>query len=304
MKFTPALTLAAVLFCPASAFAINAVMYQPQLRDMSMTDQQWSTMLAQLKQQGIDTLVFQWSRYGDAFAGGESQHWLEGKARLVKSSGLKLVLGLAADDRFFERQNQPLTALESYFNLLRARDVAVATRWTQVLGAENIAGWYISSELDDRRWRSPDMQQAAQAWLTKTHESLVSVADKPVAVSSFFAGNMSPDGYQKWVTTLSHSGVKIWVQDGAGTGVLTPAARALYRQTQSSGEVIELFRQDKNTAHFSAEPVATAEQKRLMSIKPAAGQDRVYFSLRYLDVASGILQYRNVPQASVKTDVK
>lgn len=304
MKFTPALTLAAALLCPTYALAINAVMYQPQLRDMSMTDQQWKNILGQLKQQGIDTLVFQWSRYGDAFNGGEPQHWLENKAMLVKDSGLKLVMGLAADDKFFERQNQPLSALENYFNGLRARDAEVAARWKLVLGEENIAGWYISSELDDRRWRSPEMQQAALAWLTKTHESLAAVADKPIAVSSFFAGNMSPDGYQKWVTNLSHSGVKVWVQDGAGTGVMTPQARALYLQTNSGGQVVELFRQDKNAAGFSATPLDSSEQRRLLETRPPAGKDRVYFSLRYMGAAAGILQYRNSPPVNIDAEKK
>ncbi|WP_193216223.1 hypothetical protein [Buttiauxella massiliensis] len=50
---------------------------------------------------------------------------------------------------------------------------------------------------------------------------------------------MTPDSYRKWLTTLSHSGVKVWVQDGAGTQMLTDAERALYLKAPSAGKVID-----------------------------------------------------------------
>lgn len=281
--------LTALLLVAPFANAMNAVMYQPQLRDITVTDAQWQSVLSKLKGQGIDTLVLQWSRYDDAFRDGKSRAWLEQKAQLTAANGMKLVIGLAADGRFFERQKQPLPALENYLNRLRANDVAVAKRWVDVLGDKSIAGWYISSELDDLRWRDPKMQQAALSWLSKTRLSLAGVADKPVAVSSFFAGNMTPDSYRKWVTTISHSGVKVWVQDGAGTQMLTNAERALYLKVPSAGNVIELFRQDKQAKTFKATPAPAAYQQKWLATPVPPGQDRVYFSLRYMNAASGVL---------------
>lgn len=281
--------LTALLLVAPFANAMNAVMYQPQLRDITVTDAQWQSVLSKLKGQGIDTLVLQWSRYDDAFRDGKSRAWLEQKAQLTAANGMKLVIGLAADGRFFERQKQPLPALENYLNRLRANDVAVAKRWVDVLGEKSIAGWYISSELDDLRWRDPKMQQAALSWLSKTCLSLAGVADKPVAVSSFFAGNMTPDSYRKWVTTISHSGVKVWVQDGAGTQMLTDAERALYLKVPSAGNVIELFRQDKQAKTFKATPAPAAYQQKWLATPVPPGQDRVYFSLRYMSAASGVL---------------
>jgi hypothetical protein len=281
--------LTALLLVTPFANAMNAVMYQPQLRDTTVTDAQWQSVLNKLKGQGIDTLVLQWSRYDNAFRDGESRAWLEHKAQLTTVNDMKLVIGLAADGRFFERQKQPLPALENYLNRLRADDVAVAKRWVDVLGEKSIAGWYISSELDDLRWRDPQMQQAALNWLSKTRLSLAAVADKPVAVSSFFAGNMTPDSYRKWVTTLSHSGVKVWVQDGAGTQMLTDAERALYLKAPSAGKVIELFRQDKQAKTFKATPAPAEYQQKWLATPVPPAQDRVYFSLRYMSAASGVL---------------
>lgn len=281
--------LTALLLVTPFANAMNAVMYQPQLRDTTVTDAQWQSVLNKLKGQGIDTLVLQWSRYDNAFRDGESRAWLEHKAQLTTVNDMKLVIGLAVDGRFFERQKQPLPALENYLNRLRADDVAVAKRWVDVLGEKSIAGWYISSELDDLRWRDPQMQQAALNWLSKTRLSLAAVADKPVAVSSFFAGNMTPDSYRKWVTTLSHSGVKVWVQDGAGTQMLTDAERALYLKAPSAGKVIELFRQDKQAKTFKATPAPAEYQQKWLATPVPPAQDRVYFSLRYMSAASGVL---------------
>lgn len=282
------LTTTLLLVVPFAS-AMNAVMYQPQLRDTTVSDAQWQSVLSKLKGQGIDTLVLQWSRYDDAFTGGESRAWLERKAQLTTASGLKLVIGLAADGQFFERQKQPMPALENYLNHLRANDVAVAKRWVEVLGEQAISGWYISSELDDRHWRTPQMQQVAENWMNNTRLSLAAVADKPVAVSSFFAGNMTPDSYRKWITTLNHSGVKVWMQDGAGTQVLTETERALYLQAPSAGKVIELFRQDKQAETFKAQPAPAAYQQKLLSTPVPQGQDRIFFSLRYMSAANGVL---------------
>ncbi len=281
--------IALTLLVSPFAQAVNAVMYQPQLRDMSVSDAQWQAMLQQLKRQGIDTLVLQWSRYGDAFRDGESRRWLEHKASLAAGCDLKLVLGLAADERFFERQKQPYAARINYLHRLRAEDVAAAARWVEVLGKAKIAGWYISSELDDLHWRTPQMQQAARDWLFNTRLALTAVADRPVAVSSFFAGNMTPDGWVKWVAMLGDSGVKIWIQDGAGTQKLPTAARALYLHAPAAGQIVELFRQDKHAAGFQASPLSGAQQQQWLATPLPAGQDRVYFSLRYMDVAQGVL---------------
>lgn len=289
-KTIPSIIVASALLVSPLAQAVNAVMYQPQLRDMSMSDKQWETMLQQLKTQGIDTLVLQWSSYGDAFKEGESRRWLEHKVSLVSTSKLQLILGLAADERFFERQKQPFPARVNYLNHLRAGDVAAAKRWVEVLGADRIAGWYLSSELDDLHWRTPQMQKAAQEWLTQTRQSLDAVVQKPVAVSSFFAGNMEPGVWGQWVSLLRQSGVKVWVQDGAGTQVLPDAVRELYLKAPTSGTIVELFRQDKTATTFHASPLSVEQQKKWLATPPPAGQDRIFFSLRYLELAKGALE--------------
>ncbi|WP_058910146.1 DUF4434 domain-containing protein [Entomohabitans teleogrylli] len=273
------------------AQGMNGVIYQPQLRDMSVSDDRWQKMMGDLRRAGIDTLVIQWTRYGDGFWDDPARQWLADKARIARAAGLQLVVGLHADPDFFNRQNQPLPALENYLNHLRAVDVATARQWLQLLGAAQIGGWYISSEIDDLRWRDEQAQRLAQQWLSDTRLSLDALAVKPVAVSSFFAGNMSPQGYQRLVNTLRASGVSVWVQDGAGSGKLTPQERNLYLAGQADGTVVELFREDRSRSGFHATPLDALAQQRLLSEPPRAGRQRLFFSLRYMPLARGVLEY-------------
>ncbi|MGQ7115682.1 DUF4434 domain-containing protein, partial [Escherichia sp. TWPC-MK] len=51
------------------------------------------------------------------------------------------------------------------------------------------------------------------------------VSAKPVYISSFFAGNMSPDGYRQLLEHVKATGVNVWVQDGSGVDKLTAEQR-------------------------------------------------------------------------------
>ena len=46
---------------------MKGIIWQPQNRDSQVTDTQWQGLMSQLRLQGFDTLVLQWTRYGDAF---------------------------------------------------------------------------------------------------------------------------------------------------------------------------------------------------------------------------------------------
>lgn len=77
-------------------------------------------------------------------------------------------------------------------------------------------GWYISAEIDDLNWRDVSVRAPLLKWLKDSRQMLQAVADKPVYISSFFAGNMSPDGYRQLLSEMHDAGVKVWVQDGSG----------------------------------------------------------------------------------------
>ena len=159
-------------------------------------------------------------------------------------------------------------------------------------------GWYISAEIDDLNWRSVAAHHPLLTWLNNAQRLISDVSAKPVYISSFFAGNMSPDGYRQLLEHVKATGVNVWVQDGSGVDKLTAEQRERYLQASAdcqssapaSGIVYELFVAGKGKT-FTAKPKPDAEIASLLAKRSSCGKDTLYFSLRYLPVAHGILEY-------------
>lgn len=109
---------------------------------------------------------------------------------------------------------------------------------------------------------------------------------------------MSPDGYRQLLEQVKATGVNVWVQDGSGVDKLTAEQRERYLQASAdcqspapaSGIVYELFVAGKGKT-FTAKPKPDAEIASLLAKRSSCGKDTLFFSLRYLPVAHGILEY-------------
>ena len=282
-----------LLLALASPFAaaVNGVFWQPQLRDSSVSDARWQALMQALRRDGVDTLILQWTAYDSAFDSDAQRQKLRQRAGAARAAGLRVIVGLRADADFFQRQKQPPAALRHYLGRLRVGDIAQAGGWVGIAD-----GWYISAEIDDLNWRSPAARGQLLSWLSATRRLLATVSSKPVYISSFFAGNMTPDGYRQLVEEMRATGVEVWVQDGRGASRLTSAERERYLalaagcdgRAPASGVVYELF-QPRPGATFSASPLPDRELRSQLAHKPACAKDRLWFSLRYLPAARGIL---------------
>lgn len=286
--------LLTLVLASQGATAMTGIFWQPQLRDNQASRESWQSLMRSVRQQGFDTLILQWTRYGDAFADASETAKLVERTADARRAGLKIVIGLYADPDFFTRQQQPDLALENYLNRLRVNDLEQVQHW---LDAAGIApdGWYISAEIDDHNWRNEARRQPLLKWLNETRSGLSKLSDKPVYISSFFAGNMEPDAYARFMQQLHSTGLHIWVQDGSGVGTLTEAQRQLYLNASANcsngraeGVVYELFKSQAG-ATFSAQPKSSAEINTLLAMPSACAKSRVYFSLRYLPAARNIL---------------
>lgn len=156
--------LLTLLLVSPFSFAMKGIIWQPQNRDSQVTDTQWQGLMSQLRLQGFDTLVLQWTRYGDAFTQPEQRALLFKRAAAAQQAGLKLIVGLNADPEFFMHQKQSSAALESYLNRLLAADLQQARLWSAVPGVTP-DGWYISAEIDDLNWCSEAARQPLLTWL-------------------------------------------------------------------------------------------------------------------------------------------
>jgi hypothetical protein len=287
--------LARILLCltillPCSTMAGRAIFYQPQQRDLELAESRWPVIFSEARAKGMDTLIVQWTAYGEVFASEPKRAWLKSRLDEAIKAGMTVIIGLNADPDVFTRLEQPATVLGDYFRQQRRLDTDLAKYWLSVLPNNQIAGWYITLEVDDRRWRDTKALDVLKAHLQTEVSELKAVGNQPVYISSFFAGNMAPTNYVDMLSQLrQESKIQILVQDGAGTAKLTDRERALYLNALSDckapvaqGVVYEIFKQIRHDQAFLAEPVAPQALAQILQKRAPCGQDTVLFSLRYL----------------------
>nr|WP_276510768.1 DUF4434 domain-containing protein [Oleiagrimonas soli] len=282
------LILACALHAPAWS-APKVLFYQPQSADAAVPEADWPPLFRRVRALGFDTLAVQWVAYGDAFTEARERAWLEARLRQAQAAGLQLIVGLGADPAFFTRQQVAAAQLEPYLRTLARTDRALARSWLQRLPPEAVTAWYLPLEVDDLRWRDRAARAVLLKHLREEVRSLRQVRDVPVYLSTFFAGHMAPGAYAELLRELGRTGVRVWVQDGSGTGRLTSNERALYlRPLQqcdarlAHGVVYELFEQTGDDERFAARPLSgEAARTALTQRAPCAG-DNVYFEMRYL----------------------
>ncbi|HEV2682703.1 MAG TPA: DUF4434 domain-containing protein [Rhodanobacter sp.] len=287
-----------LLLAPLLAAATTAIFYQPQLRDRAVAQAQWPSLFAQVHAQGFDTLVVQWTQYGDAFGDPTGHAWLLQRVREARAAGLRIVLGLGSDPAFFQRQEASPVALDDYLLTLSRHNAEVARRWADDLRGETIAGWYLPIEIDDRRWRDPAARKQLQDYLVSERRQLDKIAQRPIYVTSFFAGNMTPSRYAELLADVQRSGVRVWVQDGAGTGRLDRGERELYLGAASQcagshahGIVYEIFHQTGTDKAFTASALPAVEASAALAQRAPCEGDSVFFELRYLPEMAEILRH-------------
>ncbi len=97
--------------------------------------------MSQLRLQGFDTLVLQWTCYGDAFTCSQNSALLFKRAAAAQQAGLKLIVGLNADPEFCA----PETAVRGAGKLAH-RLLADPSKPTMERRAwRNAAGWLRAS---------------------------------------------------------------------------------------------------------------------------------------------------------------
>lgn len=296
-----------LLLSPVTLNAMEGVFWQPQNRDLNISDAKWQALMHDVRKTGFDTLIVQWTGYGDSFSTLEDRKKLQEKIYAAKQAGLNLILGLYMDPEFFERQKQPAAALQNYLDKLRVLDI----KHLQLLQEELLIepdGWYLSAEIDDFQWREQSARSLMLKWLKDTRVQIEKHSEQPVYISSFFVGNMTPKAYAGLLRKIQEEGLKVWVQDGSGVNKLTETQRSLYinnifdcidkRNNAADGIIYEVFMADVNK-QFNALPKPIDELNKLLTNESFCTSKRALFSLRYLPISAGVLNY-DVNQSSNK----
>ena len=293
-RFMPvaAFFLAAVLLPVCQASAAQYMFFQPSVSDKQITPEKWRDIWRDSKDNGINSVIVQWTRYGDIDFGGKDG-WLVNALRDANAAGLDLVMGLYMDPAYYRRLSEiDAAAYDAYLQYALGQSLKQA----EVINAQwnlPIAGWYVPLELDD--W---NYSQASQR--TRAKDLLVGLSDRldaPVHVSTYAGGKVASQVYGDWIDALSEKGLHVWAQDGAGTGALPDLVRQSYLDAIpcSAGIVLEAFKQTSDAGDdFKAVPVDDfAALKRQNQCHELA-----FFELRYLPWGRDLLsKHLNVSQA-------
>ena len=285
--------LVILFFCTSlttQAGEIKGIFFQPQQSDLAVPVKNWPQIFATAKAKGFNTLVVQWTSYGPTFSSQVNQEWLRDRMIQASDANLQLIVGLGGDPEIFTKLKQAPPLLGSYFRKMNQANAELAIKWSQTLPKGSLSGWYLPLEIDDRQWREIAPRMELTKYLVRQVDELTNVLPVPVYVSSFFAGNMAPERYAAMLENIeARSKVRLWVQDGRGTGKLMPAERELYLKAVSncagfavSGFIHEIFVQTQADHRFAAIPLDTASMSKALDQKSPCEGDNIYFALNYL----------------------
>lgn len=274
----------------AQAEGIQGIFFQPQQSDLAIPVERWPKIFSAAKKKGFNTIVIQWTSFGDVFSSPNNQAWLKDRMIDASQADLKLIVGLGGDPEMFTRLKQPPSIVGSYFRKINQVNVDLASQWAKTLPANSISGWYLPLEVDDRQWREISARNELTKYLVRQVNNLQKVLPIPVYISSFFAGNMSPERYAVMLENMqAQSNVLFWVQDGSGTNVLMSAERDLYLTAvgnctgyAASGIIYELFQQTHPDQVFAAKSLNPLEMSKALQRKSPCNGDNLFFALNYL----------------------
>ncbi|WP_165907411.1 DUF4434 domain-containing protein [Rheinheimera sp. D18] len=272
----------------ASSVAEKTIFYQPLNQDSVVTQQQWQQLFQASAAAGYTSLVVQWSRYNDTDFLAE-----DGLLPIVLQAAaqfnFKVWLGLSVNANYFNKMQQAKPQRQQYFRQQLAHNLLQLNRVKALMpvNAGQFAGWYLPLELNDTDFATIEQQH----WLS-TELALFarSVAD-PLAISVYSNGDLTVTDYLNAIQSLAKTGLKLWLQDGAGAGLISQMQRQqlLTALPCNYAVIAEHFRQP----HPGALPFrgrAATEQELMLAqqaIKPCHAT--MAFSLRYQPFAVGIL---------------
>jgi hypothetical protein len=278
-----------LVMTPGHAIAITAIIYQPHQADIALPESTWPAVFASVRQQGFDTVVFQWTQHGSAFTSLLQQQWLERRVVEATTYDLNLVIGLYADPEGAASLKIPTELIGAYAREVTKRSTELALHWRSLIAPARLVGWYLPFEIDDHQWRSQDMQSELILWNKRQAIALKQVANIPIYQSAFSTGNATPKQFANLLRTINaQTGVRLWIQDGKGTGALLPTEAQAYLQAMTvcsdpvvAGVIYELFMQTGPDRAFKANPLARSSLVSSLKKRAPCQGDSLFFSLRY-----------------------
>ncbi|TBU86572.1 DUF4434 domain-containing protein [Pseudomonas dryadis] len=228
-----------LLLCTALGVqADTRLFYQPLNADANLSPAQWRGIWRDSVANGVETLVVQWTRFGNEDFGGAAG-WLATALREADGQGLELILGLHYDPDYYRN-----LASRDDFSYYWHEQLSLGMQQQRELLANwrlPVAGWYLPMELDDWNFR----ERERRVELRRQLHSFAQQLNRPLHLSAFTGGFLAPQVFAQWLDGLAGTGLEVWWQDGVGTAALTPLVRLAYATALPCriGIIRESFRQ-------------------------------------------------------------
>jgi hypothetical protein len=291
----------------------------------------WSSLLNDMKEAGLDYLIVQWSAYdrSNFAAGAEDSPGappspLDRVLQAADQAKLGIYVGLVQDSDFWSRIKLDPASVEVYLQQLRLRQTELAEQLAPRLREHrSVRGWFITEEIDDMSWRDPAHREPLFRHLGLLSDRLDKLLPaRKIALSGFSNAAVDPLAFGGFWGSLLKSAPAIDVvlfQDGVGVNKLRPPEVPIYLKTlsesvRSAGKelwtVVEIFQQtggmQAGNQRFTAEPAPIERINRQMELAGPYSSSLVAFSIpEYMNRRAGaeaerlLLDYRTQRQMAV-----
>jgi Domain of unknown function (DUF4434) len=281
---------------------LQGTFLQLQRHQLEWRNTDWNKLFDYFNQLKLSRIVIQWAAYDDvefyhAAPGAPAEDTtIESILKLGDDNQMRVFVGLAYQSAFWEEAALGVPRADAYLRNARDRSLAIASQLAPMVNRHPcFEGWYLTEEIDDGSWVTPEARLALFDHLHSTASRLHELTPgHPVALSGFSNGRTEPHSFAAfWNALLGATGVDVvFFQDGIGAGKLNfaqlpPYLSALQRVVESRQRqldvVIETFRQVAgppiDDRPFRAEPASLDRIRQQMAVAAPYSEHLIAFSV-------------------------
>jgi len=226
MRYLLLLFSISLLATDCSEYKIHSLFYQPLVKDLKNLN--WDKKFQQMKDKKIDTLILQWTQYGQ-YNFLQQDKWLKNILENAQKNNIKIIIGLYADENYFNTLQDDATNIEKYLNELKNKNIKQAKQIFKISKKYNsFFGWYIYDEINDTFFRSKSKQLLLHNYLTHLASQLKNIKEKPLYLSGYFSMAMDPSDFAVMFSYITAQQYTVLLQSGVGAKLVNMRESSIY----------------------------------------------------------------------------
>jgi Domain of unknown function (DUF4434) len=307
------LVVLSLLFAPRSdAGPLTGTFVQLGAHQGGWSDGEWNELFDELRQLHLSRIVIQSPlENGTAFYRSDTHPMvanppLETILRLADDAGMKVLVGLAEDERFWKSIEREPDLLAVYFQRLKVQSLGVVTETGPMLTRHpSFEGWYVPQEIDDVHWLEPARRKVLFEFLASLSSRLREETPAArLAISGFSNAHADPETLARfWGELVRASGIgTVLFQDGIGVGKLDLRHLPLYfaalreaieHEGGAMWPVVETFTQvagpprDENPFRAVPAPIERLERQLDLATRHSSGEVLAFSVPEYMTPLGG-----------------